>query len=378
MSTRLEELTEQQKKLSSTAREKEKALVNTAADTNRQTITDDYNAQIATANQSYDELIDQNEVQKIINERKIAENMANMGLTDSGLNRTQMTAAQLSYSNNQAKINRQRQAAVDTLARAMNAQLAEVESNRAASLQSIDSTYDKQAVSNATSIYNTELEASAKAVSLSQNNASDKATARNTLISKLSDDNLSTAAKTAYYNSYVSQYGLDASDASVTTLLKNSGVMTDTSGNAQAWTNSDVETLSKMYYSHNVTDEAWNEYVAQYADSLGLSDAEAVQLAYAVEQNGKIRGTVNPSDLTYEVVNPKEKYDYTGDVANKVVVRDEYGVERTIENVYYNMKVYYAMEKYGNDWETHVNDSDIKKKAKSDIKEIQKTLGITK
>lgn len=371
MSTRLEQLTEEQKKLYNTARESEKAVVNTTADLGRQTITDDYSAQIATANQSYDELIDQNEVQKIINERQIAENMANMGLTDSGLNRTQMTAAQLSYSNNQAKINRQRQAAVDTLARAMNAQLAEIESNRAANLKSIDATYDKQAVSNATSIYNTELKASA-------NNASDKAMARNTLISKLSDDNLSTASKTAYYNNYVSQYGLDESDASVTTLLKNSGVMTDTSGNAQAWTNSDVETLSKMYYSHNVTDEAWNEYVAQYADSLGLSDAEAVQLAYAVEQNGKIRGTVNPSDLTYEVVNPKKKYDYTGDVANKVVVRDEYGVERTIENVYYNMKVYYAMEKYGNDWETHVNDSDIKKKAKSDIKEIQKTLGITK
>ena len=108
MSTRLEQLTNEQKRLFNTARESEKAVVNKTADTNRQTITDDYNAQIANTEQSYDELIDQNAVQKIINERKIAENMANMGLTDSGLNRTQMTAAQLSYSNNRAKINQQR------------------------------------------------------------------------------------------------------------------------------------------------------------------------------------------------------------------------------------------------------------------------------
>ena len=76
MSTRLEQLTNEQKRLFNTARESEKAVVNKTADTNRQTITDDYNAQIANTEQSYDELIDQNAVQKIINERKIAENMA--------------------------------------------------------------------------------------------------------------------------------------------------------------------------------------------------------------------------------------------------------------------------------------------------------------
>ena len=200
MSTRLEQLTNEQKRLFNTARESEKAVVNKTADTNRQTITDDYNAQIANTEQSYDELIDQNAVQKIINERKIAENMANMGLTDSGLNRTQMTAAQLSYSNNQAKINQQRQSAVDTLARAMNAQLSDIENTRAANLQSIDSSYDNQAVSNATSIYNKELEqeteitkAGLSAVTDAQKAASEtakaKASARTALIGKLTNSN---------------------------------------------------------------------------------------------------------------------------------------------------------------------------------------------
>ena len=77
MSTRLEQLTEEQKKLLNSARENEKALVNTTSDTNRQTVTDDYNAQISETEQSYNDMYDQNNVQRIINERKIAENMAN-------------------------------------------------------------------------------------------------------------------------------------------------------------------------------------------------------------------------------------------------------------------------------------------------------------
>lgn len=226
MSTRLEQLTKEQKRLLNTARESEKAVVNKTADTNRQTITDDYNAQIANTEQSYDELIDQNAVQKIINERKIAENMANMGMTDSGLNSTQMTAAQLSYSNNQAKINQQRQSAVDTLARAMNAQLSDIENTRAANLQSIDSSYDNQAVSNATSIYNKELEqetevakASLSAVTDAQKLASErakaKAGARTALIGKLTDSNsyaLTNESKQAMIDDYIYTYGADDND----------------------------------------------------------------------------------------------------------------------------------------------------------------------
>lgn len=231
MSTRLEQLTEEQKKLLNSARENEKALVNTTSDTNRQTVTDDYNAQISETEQSYNDMYDQNNVQRIINERKIAENMANMGLTDSGLNRTQMTAAQLSYSNNQAKIKRQQQSAIDTLARAMNSQLADIENTRATKLQSIDSSYDQLAANNATSIYNKELEeetekykASLDAIANSQKttdeSAKAKADARTVLLGKLADYNISDVNKQALIDDYIYTYGADDNDY---TVLKTAG-----------------------------------------------------------------------------------------------------------------------------------------------------------
>ena len=231
MSTRLEQLTEEQKKLLNSARENEKALVNTTSDTNRQTVTDDYNAQISETEQSYNDMYDQNNVQRIINERKIAENMANMGLTDSGLNRTQMTAAQLSYSNNQAKIKRQQQSAIDTLARAMNSQLADIENTRATKLQSIDSSYDQLAANNATSIYNKELEeetekykASLDAIANSQKttdeSAKAKADARTVLLGKLADSNISNINKQALIDDYIYTYGADDNDY---TVLKTAG-----------------------------------------------------------------------------------------------------------------------------------------------------------
>ena len=199
----------------------------------------------------------------------------------------------------------------------------------------------------------------------------------------MGDADISPAAKAALYNSYKSQYGIDESDASVTSLLKSYGINIHEDKetgelNAQIWTSSDVDNLSKMYYSHNVTDEAFEDYFARYADGLGLNKTEAVNLYNAVVYSGAKRGTVNPSELEYKVVEEKDEYDYTGDVANKVKVVDEYGVERTIENVYYNIKVFYAMKKYPGEWESHVNDKEIKKLAKADIKEVQKKIGITK
>ena len=61
--------------------------------------TSTINKEIDDTKSSYDDLYQENAVQKIVNEREISENMANLGLTDSGLDRTQQTAVQLSYAN---------------------------------------------------------------------------------------------------------------------------------------------------------------------------------------------------------------------------------------------------------------------------------------
>ena len=62
-------------------------------DAQKQTVSDSYNTQIQEAKSAYQNQLDENAVQKLIHERQIAENMANLGLIDSGLNRTQQTAA---------------------------------------------------------------------------------------------------------------------------------------------------------------------------------------------------------------------------------------------------------------------------------------------
>ena len=80
-----------------------------------------------------------------------------MGLRDSGLNRTQMTAAQLSYGNNKAALDRQKQAQVDALAQQLAATLSELDINKSNAAASIRQSYDNQAIQNATELYNADL-----------------------------------------------------------------------------------------------------------------------------------------------------------------------------------------------------------------------------
>lgn len=117
-----------------------------------------YEGQIADSGQEYDDLERQNAVQKLINERTVAENMANMGLTDSGLNRTQQTAVQLSAANNSAKIARERQSMVNSLTREMNSMLADIEMNRSNAAQSINQSYDSMIDSAAQEQYQTNMD----------------------------------------------------------------------------------------------------------------------------------------------------------------------------------------------------------------------------
>ena len=122
-----------------------------------------YKGYISDAEKSYQDEYRDNSVQKLINERAVAENMANMGLTDSGLNRTQQTAVQLSYANNKASIDRQKQAQVDALARELAATLNGIETDRLTNKQSITDSYNQLAKQTATSLYNTDVEAQSAA-----------------------------------------------------------------------------------------------------------------------------------------------------------------------------------------------------------------------
>lgn len=112
-----------------------------------------YNKAVKSMDEAYNDAYDENAVQRLINERQIAENMANLGLTDSGLSRTQQTAAQLSYTNTKNKIDRQRQAAADELAAQLAETISSIEQNRLSSESSIKESYSQRADSKAAAAY---------------------------------------------------------------------------------------------------------------------------------------------------------------------------------------------------------------------------------
>ena len=138
---------------------REIAEKNKIYDTQRQQATDTYNRQIKETNNSYEDLYRENAVQRLINEREIAENMASLGLTDSGLNRTQQTAVQLSHANNKNKIDINRQKAVDSLTASLADAIKTIDMNRSSAESEIRSGYYNLAVSNAQKAYQTDVEA---------------------------------------------------------------------------------------------------------------------------------------------------------------------------------------------------------------------------
>lgn len=131
-------------------------------DTQRQQTQNTYNRQIQDTNNSYEDMYRENAVQKLINEREIAEDMAGLGLTDSGLNRTQQTAVQLSYANGKNKIDVNRQKAVDTLTASLADAISSIDANKLAAAEKIRSSYESSWNSAAQSTYAKELEEQTK------------------------------------------------------------------------------------------------------------------------------------------------------------------------------------------------------------------------
>lgn len=143
--------------------EKDRAADIAASDekyeTEKKLTTDQYNRQITDTEASYEDLYSENAVQKLINERSIAENMANLGLTDSGLNRTQQTAAQLSYANNKGRIDTAKQQAVDKLTYSLADAITRLDTAKTEASAGIRSNYASAIASGAQDMYNNALEA---------------------------------------------------------------------------------------------------------------------------------------------------------------------------------------------------------------------------
>ena len=156
--SRLTELYDIYKKQGTAQRDADVAASDKMYDTQRRQTQDTYDRQIKDTNNSYEDMYRENAVQRLINERKIAEDMAGLGLTDSGLNRTQQTAVQLSYANSKNKIDTNRQKAVDTLAASLADAVSRIDANKLADAEKIRSSYESGWNSAAQSTYAKELE----------------------------------------------------------------------------------------------------------------------------------------------------------------------------------------------------------------------------
>jgi hypothetical protein len=119
------------------------------------------NAEKAAIPSQYQAIYDANAVQELVSKRQLEERMANMGLTDSGLNRTQQTAIAVQRGKSDEAARTKQQAAVDTINRSIAQYMAEADAEKqsmsAAALNKAyaDNAADsyQAALSNAMSLY---------------------------------------------------------------------------------------------------------------------------------------------------------------------------------------------------------------------------------
>lgn len=354
-------------------------IVNNSAAKSSQIVKDDYNAQIKEAEQSYNELFDQNSVQRIINERTIAENMANMGLTDSGLNRTQQTANQLSFANNQSKISRQQQSAVNTLARAMNSKLAEIETNRATQETSIRTKAFNNNYAQAVSMYNSEQKAIANSIAAAQKQQQDD---YDKVMAALGNKNYTDAFKQQYVNNYKIKYKLTDDEAQ--TLFGSPGTKftysdSEIEGNAISGDVSlgddDITNILEIYHKNNENKGVLYDLIESY--NIDPNSTQGIALKNEIEK--RTEGTrlfwTNPhidGPLASYYVKDEKLGNASDGIYYASTIKDwKHGNVWTLRDVYNASVQALAKNKYEDKWESHIEDSDIVKEAKIQTKKIQ-------
>lgn len=127
-------------------------------------------AKLRSTKAAYQSLYDENAVREKVAQRNVEETLANMGLSDSGLNRTQQTALAATRARADAAVSLKRQQAVDTL---LNEMSAAIDKNRAAyaaertkewttaaeDVEANRAALEKEAVAAATAQFNADLKA---------------------------------------------------------------------------------------------------------------------------------------------------------------------------------------------------------------------------
>ena len=170
MAKTYEEYESEQLERSKTLAEQSVSASNSLYDTAIADAETEYTASAKETESSYRQLYDANAVDELVARRDIEETLANMGLTDSGLNRTQQTAISLSRSRADSQVSRQKQEAVNAIMRELDSLRAQYTAQKTAAsrdiyaqadadILSFKTTADSAARQNAASLYASDREA---------------------------------------------------------------------------------------------------------------------------------------------------------------------------------------------------------------------------
>lgn len=256
---------------------------------------------------SYEGLINTQNVQRLINEKKVAETMANLGLSDSGLNRTQQTAVQLSHSNAVAQLQLQRQKKVDEIARLVQQQVGAVKTQLSQDLMKTQSAYDQSKTQWAGEQYNAQLEAETE-LKKAQLEAEAKAIAE---IKKQQTADNSTK------NSFALAWNTDGATTENITLLKTNMELypQDTT-----WQKPAQNHITALANNKNTSEADMVEWVNRYTTAYG-TDQFIYDLTHSLEfiehfnfdvttgdvskKIGRSYGTIDTANNTYNYVDDK-------------------------------------------------------------------------
>ena len=244
-----------------TDRDAEKGVINSAHDASKANVQTQYDNAVTDTKVGYESEYQKNAVQKLINEKKVAETNANLGLTDSGLNRTQQTAVQLSYANQKGKIDLARQGVLDDLALNLTSALTEIETNRSVDLLAADQKYNDKAYLAAQTNYNNDLTALNNQIASGYEQYSAIAQAEIDAAAEVQKAAISASAKADDNEILLYKWGgATESDESGATLLKfggSDGKSYSIAAGKNPYTNTQNAKISKVVNGKCVIDEAW-------------------------------------------------------------------------------------------------------------------------
>lgn len=128
--------------------------INQAIDAATRPVQQQYQQQIENVPEQYKKLYSANAVQQMVGRKLLEEQMANMGLTNSGLNRTQQTALTLQRGNADNSVRTQEQAARDELNAALSKLLADAAAQKQQQAAQITNQAASDILNNRTNLYN--------------------------------------------------------------------------------------------------------------------------------------------------------------------------------------------------------------------------------